>query len=372
MRYFITIAGALAVALASSCSGHGDADIASAPDTLDIKSNSVLIADDALIQPQTLYATSQNLVVVNSPGCDSLVSLYSLSGSHSRNLLRKGNGPEEVAFIYSSYIDAGADCLMLTSAPGSLSSLNLTAGAQPPLLTKAFTYDPATAGTPDSLNLNMELFRMAGGTILAGVQSPEGYFAIFRPDGRFDRYAVTPIPESDFGEGFPDYMKYNFCRPVGAVSPDGRHFACYFGGADMMAFASLEADSLTFKVNYDAPPRGIKIKIGDGWSAFEYDDTHCINYPGRPCLSNSHVYVRYVGLPDKEAYARNEAMTNGDIPPSTLVRIYDFNRTLRRVINLDCMALSIAVSPDDSTLYALTESADSGYSCITYALPPID
>ena len=149
MRYFITIAGALAVALASSCSGHGDADIASAPDTLDIKSNSVLIADDALIQPQTLYATSQNLVVVNSPGCDSLVSLYSLSGSHSRNLLRKGNGPEEVAFIYSSYIDAGADCLMLTSAPGSLSSLNLTAGAQPPLLTKAFTYDPATAGTPD-------------------------------------------------------------------------------------------------------------------------------------------------------------------------------------------------------------------------------
>ncbi len=54
------------------------------------------------------------------------------------------------------------------------------------------------------------------------------------------------------------------------------------------------------------------------------------------------------------------------------MRIYDFNGTLRRVINLDCMALSIAVSPDDSTLYALTESADSGYSCITYALPPID
>lgn len=359
-----------AVQIFQACGGSGR-PASSQVDTLDLTASAVVLPDDMFKKPMSIFATDNRLVVLNTSAVDTFVDLFTLSGEPVASMLTKGNGPGETPYIYSATIDAGNGRLLLALKTGQISALDLSDQVSGPRLSNLFTYTPDSLPGSDTLDVVFANYLLADGSVLAGLQDPLHPFALIAPDGSFSRYAGQPIPLSDFGEGFPTYARYNFCTPNGAVSPDGRHFVSTFGSADMITFANLTPDSLQVITDYVAPPKGIEITLHDGWSSFQMTEDFMTNYTTVPALSNKHAYVQYVGLPQGEFLQLNDRMQKGEIPATANLRVYDFDGTLRRVLHIDALPRSIAVSPDDSALYVLTETVD-GYSCLKYDLPPLD
>lgn len=345
-----------------SCSGSGSADYQGI-DTLSL-TGELIIPYDHIKTPENIYASDDKIFLVNSPGVDTLIDEFTSNGKPVRSFLSKGQGPDEAAFIFSSYIEAGKKRLMMVTTPGELRSVSLEADAQP-LTEKVFAYNP----DKDTLNFSVKTFMMADNHVLSAINSDKGIFALFNSDGTFDRILAGHLPESDFGEGFPEYAKINFLQPAGAVSPDGKHFVCYFGRADMTGFANIDGDSIDFRINYVAPPKGINVIVGDGYISFDFGDDYTYYFTGNVTASDSHAYMPYCGMLARDAEKRNKDMAAGEIEPFSLIRVYDFDGNIVRVLRTDVNARAIAVSPDDKNLYVLTENDDKGYYIVKYALP---
>ncbi len=355
----IIVASLLSIA---SCSGSGSADTQGI-DTVSL-TGELIIPYDHIKNPENIYASDDRIFLVNFPDVDTLIDEFTLDGKPVRSFLRKGQGPDEAAFIYSSHIDAGKKRLMMVTTQGELRSVSLAADAQP-LTEKVFAYNQ----DKDKLNFSLNTFMMADNRVLSAINSDKGIFALFNPDATFDRILAGHLPESDFGEGLPEYAKINFLQPIGAVSPDGKHFVCYFGRADMTGFANIDGDSLDFRINYVAPPKGINVIVGDGYISFDYGDDYTYYFRGNVTASDSHAYMSYCGMLAREAEKRSKEMASGETEPFSLIRVYDFEGNIVRVLRTDVYAKAIAVSPDDKTLYALTENDDNGYYIVRYTLP---
>lgn len=341
-----------AMALTASCGSGSPAT--NGPDTLSLASTTLIGYDD-LRDPGNIYTDGRDIYLLNSQQVDTLIDVFDNDGQFQRRLLRKGQGPDEVAFIYNNWLDAATGRLMVTAKQNSLTAVNLNP-TDSAMLTEVFAYNPA-AGS-DTLRLGMQFYRMADGTVLASNMSEQGYFAEFAPDGSLRRFAVTPIPRSEFGGGLADYTVANFVQPIGAVSPDGKHMACYFGTADMIALGALTPDSVQFVRLYVSAPQGINVEQHDGYSSFGFAEDYRTPYLARPALSDEAAYFLSTPLTSREYQLGVKAMLDGEQPCGSTVEVYDFDGNHTLTLHLPVLARAIAVTPDGSMLYAIAEGPD--------------
>lgn len=365
MRHLLSISACAVAILAASCSGSGQGS-SDRIDTVACTGETV-IPYDSLQMPYKVFATDRSIVVVNSQSVDTLIEVYGNDGSRRYACLSKGNGPGELPFIYGTVVDAGNSRLIIKADKNKQHALTGIDSGNPAIEVVA-NYEERVGDNSEVLGtFGMTSTMLSDDIVLVGTAGPDGLLATLSADGML-KHVVNRPPLSDFGDGLPDYMIYNFMQPTLATSPDGTHFAAIYGSADMISFGHIDGDSVVVTTDYVSAPKGIKVAVHDGYSSFEYDEDYAFNY-GTLTMSGSHVYVQYYGGPAIEYEKAVKAMTEGEIAPLTHIRVYDLDGNLERVLSLDAVARSIAVTPDDSILYVLTETADDGIHVLKYDIP---
>lgn len=367
MRFLFFPAISLLLALASCTgAGHGSSDHI---DTLDLKGE-IIIPYDSLAQPERIYATDSNLYILNSMNVDTLIEEYTLDGKFVRSFLTKGNGPDEVSFIYYATLDPYRKQLDIIKTPYTLDGLDLDGT---PALSRIFTVEVPEGTDTSSPDASQPMpggamVRLADGSVLAGNMSRGGFLAQYAPDGSFSGFYAPYPSTSEYGDGLPDYMVFNFMSPQISVSPDGRHFAARMGVADYLVFGELSGDSLKVVGSCVAPPKGIKVEVGNGWSSFEYEDSYVIPVKYGPIMSADRAYVVRNDIPENEYMGIAKKMTEGEIPAEAILTEYDFNGNQVGAIRIDALPRTFAVTPDGSAFYVLTETADDGIVVKRYIL----
>lgn len=344
----------------ASCVGSGSVGVDQI-DTLDLKGE-IIIPYDSLNQPGVIFATDSRLYLMNSMNVDTIIEEYTLDGKFVRRFLTKGNGPDQVPFIYYIGLNQKNNQLEILSQPFNLEGLNLDDN---PSLSHIFTFEVPEGTDNSSLDASKPMAgstmaRLGDGSILAGNMSRGGLLAHFAPDGTFKKFYAPYPPKSEYGDGWPDYMVYNFTQPNIVVSPDGRNFAAKMGVADYLVFGELSGDSLKVTGSCLAPPKGINVELGDGWASFDYDDTYTEPFKSAPIMSEKRVYIQRNKLPKMEYLKLVKQMMEGEIPPEAVLTEYDFAGNIVGAIRIDSMPMSVAVTPDDKTIYVLTETAEDG------------
>lgn len=350
------------VVITSSCTIGTGKGIADNIDTV-LCTGQLVIPYDSLAKPRMVFATDRSIVLTNSPSTDSLIEVYNNDGSRRYRSVPKGNGPGELPFIYGSTMDAGNGRLLIKKEKDKQHALTGIDSDNAVLGVVADYTERIDAGHKLFETLGMTSALLANGSVLVGTASPEGLLATISTDGNI-RHIVSRPPLSDFGDGLPDHMIYNFMQPVMAVSPDGTHFVSIFGSADMIAFGHLEGDSVVVRTEYASAPKGIKVIAG---TSFEYDDDFMFYYSS-PTISREHVYVQYFGGLEEDYNKNVKAMAGGEIPAESKIRVYDIDGNLQCILIVDAIVRSMAVTPDDSTLYVLTETDEDGIHLLKYAL----
>lgn len=356
----------LAAACLCSCSGSGSAD-GSQVDTLAL-SGSLLIPYESLKSPQKIIVSNDRLYVQNSSSVDTLLDEFDLNGSYIRSFLPKGQGPDEAHHVWAPYYSDADGGICFSKDPDKLLCIPAQASSAGQHISSIYDFDKEKIGD-DSHRPGMEKWKLANGFVILGSDSPKGFFAVVGKDGRIEKFAVDNIPESEFGKDAPGWAKYNFTRPLGSPSPDGRHAAWIMSSADMLAFATAEEDSVRFVTLYNAPPKGIQYTINGDNCMFSYTPERTIYYSGSPAVSDSHVYAIYTGMLQDDMLDLSQKVKAGEASaPATQVRVFDFDGNLKKVLLLQNggMYSSIAVSPDDKTLYQLTETPEDGYIIYKY------
>lgn len=359
MRTILFPAAALLLGLAA-CSGS-DQGSPEAIDTIDLKGETI-IPYDSLNQPYGIYVTDSKLYLVNAESVDTLIEEYTLDGDFVRRFLTKGNGPDEVPFIYSIKIDPYHKQFDIVTAPNNLECLTLEGV---PALENLFSFEIPEGTDNSDLNESQPMpgggmLRLADGSILSGNMSRGGLLALYAPDGSFRQFVAPYLPKSEYGDGIPDYMVFNFMQPNIAVSPDGRHFAANMGVADYTVFGELSGDSLKIKTKFVAPPTGINVVVGNGWSSFNYADNYIIPVKFGPIMSSGRTYIGHNALPEQEYMVLAKKMSTGEIPAETILSEYDFDGNLVGAVRIDAMPKTITVSPDGKTFYAIVETEEDG------------
>lgn len=349
---------ALLSLLFASCSG-GMGSSSDAPDTLSLVGET-LIPYDSLRQPEGIYTVGDRLYLMNASSVDTLVDIFTTDGRFVDRQLRRGQGPGEVAFVYSSVFDQHNKRLIMTTQIGKAEALE-GMGTDRITLKPIIDFTQKTSKVNASFpHFGLQLLPMADGTVMAANLSRSGIFAHLDSEGSLKSFVGQYPPESDFGDGMPDYLVFNFLQPNSGLSGDGKHFLATIGQADMIIFGEVDGDSVKTTVDYVAPPKGIKVELHENYSSFIYSPDYTLNYIGLPATSDSHAYVNYVGMTADDYRTRRKAMSEGEIPAETLLRVYDFEGNLERVVKLDCVARMVAVAADDSVIYALTEDEENG------------
>lgn len=366
-KLFLTSAAIVAVAVTSCGGGSGSAE--GTVDTLSVKGE-VLIPYEQLKMPGSVYTLDDKLYILNQMQADSIVEIWTRDGRKLGSYLTKGQGPGEVPMIFFHTMDKLNKRLLLCTNSKDLQAVVGLPELNPGLET-IFTTDAKLSGVTDSLFIPVAgdgKVVMSNGVVVSANMTDKGLLSQYAPDGRFIRYDVDLPPSSEFGDGLPSYAVYNFMQPIIAASPDGKHFASSFGSADMFSIGTVDGDTVSVKTNYVSAPKGVKIKLGDGFFSFEYGDSYMTTYKGYPRLSDNYIYSWYVNRPQKEELKELKMMMEGEQPVEAKLSVYDFEGNLRRVIILDSLPLAFDVTADDSTLYVITETDEDGRYLLRYTL----
>ena len=351
----------------TSCKG-GSASGSDTPDTLCL-TGQVIAQDDAFKSPYGIAASNSKIYVRNSGTSAMLIDEFDAEGNYVRSFLPQGSGEGAMPYLDALRYDELNSRLVVEAAPmyGALRVVDHL-DTDKPRLNTVFNLPDRIAGSPADSVVPAHIIRLANGAIIAPNLTPAGMLAIYDYTGRFKRI-VQPYPAKEkLGSDVPDYALANFFQMKGGASPDGKHFATASALGDIISFGTVEGDSVKIITNVGEPQEGIEISKEDGsFATFGYTDKLRYFFPAGITLSNKNVYAIEGGYATEFTEARKK-MTEGEAAPVTRIRVYDYNGNIKRVLEINVGRCIIAVTPDDSTLYALGEDNENGYQLFKFEL----
>lgn len=357
---------AAALCAASSCgSGAGRWDDV---DTVAL-AGTVIIEDELLRSPLGITASDSNIFVWNSGKSDTLVDMFDLRGNRVRSFLTKGNGDNRVPYLeFARYSRIDSALIVGSSAfNGKLMGVTGLDGPNQRLVT-IFSFPERIAGAPsDTVVPSSLVMRLENGAIVAANLTPAGMLAMYSPQGHFRRF-VQPYPDKSLlGDSVPDYALPNFFVMTGGTSPDGKHFATSSKLGDILAFGTANADSVATVTFSGKPQKGITVvQSPDNYFRVEYNDSLEYFYPFGLALSDSHVYAVTGGIAASFNAGVASMKAGGGAP--VYINVYDYEGNPVRVLRLPLGMCRIAVTPDDTRLFAFVESDEDGYRIISFDL----
>lgn len=330
------------------------------------------LTDEYLDAPASLTVTENGLIIVNLSTTDTLANFFSDKGELLSKFLLKGQGPEEFTSLYYLQYDGvnkvfyGADPEKSVLYRISLNDINNPEIKEVATVGKVETDNAIDVNEVENA-LYYHMGQMDTGEILAANATTSGMAALYDSDGKF-KQGLIPYPDkSKIDENLTDWANINLYYPTLRISPDGKKAAMTYSRADIRLFFQETPDSLEYKIYEDAYPNDIHIEQTgpDFVQGFGTKDTK--TYSLDLSLSNKYAYQLYYGLSSAEA-RETEFLKDTGKYGSDIVKVYDLDGKLVKTLKLDKCVEAIGISPDDKTLYAITESSDSGYTILKYEL----
>ncbi|MDE5555180.1 MAG: TolB-like 6-bladed beta-propeller domain-containing protein, partial [Muribaculaceae bacterium] len=332
-------------------------------DTLSLTSK-VIINDDALRKPISMAVGDDKLYVLNWSGAvDTLIDEFTLDGKFERSFLTKGQGPGELVSASKIFYNGVNNSLIVNDymIRGKLVEVEQLSSEKP----LAETVIELQKEDNDSVIPTDFIAPLSNKMYVVGNQPLEGMLAIYDAEGKFVRLDQPYPDKSVVGSELPDWCMSNFFSMSGTCSPDGKHFVAY-SNANIIVIGDAEKQSVKTASIVGEFVNGIEAKnYGDNVS-FSYNDKYHDYFPMGITTSNSHFYAQCGGL-SAELGRQWKKMAEGEMEPECYVRVYDFDGNIVKILKLNVGRCSLAVSPDDSALYALTET-DEGYTIHKFSL----
>ena len=369
MKKLVLGAFAALLTAASFCGcGRGEGSKTEA-DTISL-TGKVVIPDSLLRNPGGIIVGRDRIYISNGGAqIDSMIDEFTLDGKFVRRMLAKGQGPGELPRMDGMYYDGTANRIGVKSpfAIGKVVMLD-SLDSPKPVLKTIVAMPEHVVGSPEKSVFTAQFFRMANGALVGGNRTLDGLLSFYSPTGDFVRYEGEYPDSTTVGINMPAWALENFFGMVISPTPDGRHFAATSKSGDIITFGTVQGDSISTVTLYGEPQEGIEAVNGDGWVSFGFNDKYRYFFPGGVRVSDSHAYTVVGGLV-KDKDVEWQKMAEGEIPTANQIKVWDFDGNLVRVININVGRCLLAVSPDDTKLYALTESAENGYEVLEFDLP---
>ncbi|MDE6368909.1 MAG: TolB-like 6-bladed beta-propeller domain-containing protein [Muribaculaceae bacterium] len=348
-------------ALLSSC-GSGEKS-SEQIDTLSLNSK-VIINDDALRKPISMAVGDDKLYVLNWSGAvDTLIDEFTLDGKFVRSFLTKGQGPGELVSVEKIFYNSVNNSLVVNDymIRGKLVEIKQLSSEKP----MAETVIELQKEDNDSVSPTDFIAPLSNKMYVAGNRPLEGMLAIYDAEGKFVRLDQPYPDKSVVGSELPDWCMSTFFKMWGNCSPDGKHFVAY-SNANILVIGDAEKQSVKTASIVGDFVNGIVAENYGNNVAFTHSDRYHIYFPMGITTSNTHFYAQCSGL-DTELNRQWQKMLEGEIEPECYVRVYDFDGNIVKILKLNVGKCSLAVSPDDSALYAFTET-DEGYTIHKFSL----
>lgn len=358
----------LIAACACSCGNNADQETIedSFPESV------TLIDDEQLKAPIFITATESGIAVVNKDIADTLVDVFNKKGEMISRFLTQGNGPDEVLKLLQLQYDLNNGTFYAIDYKNSSILKVDNWSINSPQISKLAKFE--TPNNQDAIDVNATEYLIAysmgvmnGGEIVTTNATNSGMLAVFNNDLQL-KDVIVPYPDKNkTNPKLTDWANIELYKPNVNVSPDGKFAMVDASVADVRIFLTYKGDSIAYKKFEDVYPNDIYI-IQSGADFVQGAITpkskiHALS----TSLSNNLAYQLYSGATVEEMNA-SEFTKDTRQYGSNLVRVFDKEGRLARNIHLDQMAKAIAVSPDDSTLYTLTESSQFGNRILKYEL----
>lgn len=309
-------------------------------------------------KPISLAVGDDRLYIANwSSAVDTLIDEFTLDGKFVRSFLTKGQGPGEVVSAGNIYYNGVNNSLIVNDymIRGKLVEIEGLSSEKP----QSRTVIGLQKEDNDSVIPTELIMPLSNKMYVAGNQPLEGMLAIYDAEGKFVRLDQPYPDKSVIGAELPDWAMANFFRMAGTCAPDCNHVVAY-SRANIIVICDAEKEAVKTVSIAGEFVNGIEAKNYGENVAFSYNDKFHNYFPNGITASNSHFYAQCGGL-EAEIIMQWKKMMEGEIEPECYVRVYDFEGNIVKMLRLDVGRCTLAVSPDDSTLYALTEDSD-GYS----------
>lgn len=316
------------------------------------------LSDSDLHTPFFLAATNELLLVANTKS-DTIIDVYDAQTKTMVNqFLLHGEGPKEALHLMGVQYSASDSSIYLSDPFRKLMYKVKDYKDSAPTIETIFQY-----GLKDEKGVQIGDWcrYLANGKIMSAGVTPNGMLTYFNPDLTDFRH-LEKYPDKDLvNENLDNWANIMLYQSYSSVSPDGKHLAVVYYGADMVGVASvISEDSISVRYQKKAYPNDIYvIQYNEQSSQGAYTGKSMSNYI-TVTASDKYFYALYKGKRKRDC--------EKGLDRSTHVRCFDWNLNLITEMELDEDAYQIAVTPDDKYLYALNSSADKGYTIVKYGL----
>lgn len=325
------------------------------------------INDSLLEKPKSLVVTDDAIVLGNSATMnDSLISIFNLNGDFVRSCMPHGPGPMEVRDISGIQYSESDNCIYVTDLQlYDYKIFRVSDYLKPSMaIEDVFSY---SAVNNDSIMLFQGAIRLSNGQIVAGNANPAGMLVIFDKDGNPLRLFGHVPDKSLIDDKLSDFGNSTIYHPYIAVNPKGDFAAIYYDVSDMRLIINVIDNKADFNFVKGEAATGIyPSEVAPGVCVGATTEKTFWHTQGLS-LSNNYMYQLYIGL-TREDLGNTDFFKDAKHFGANTVRVYDRKGNHVKTITLDRWATALAVSPDDSYLYTLTQSSEDGYTVLRYEL----
>lgn len=318
----------------------------------------VFLVDSELHTPYFLAVTDKSLIISNTQG-DTIINVYDIQTKTKTNrFLLRGEGPNELLHLMGIQYSSVDSCIYLSDPFRKLMYKVKKYEDARPVIETIFQY----GSVDNKINIIGDWCRyMSNDKIICAGITPEGMLTCLNPNFTMIKH-LEKFPDKDLvNESLSDMANITLYQSCSSVSPNGKHLAIAYYGADIIGVAStVNKDSVSVHFNKKAYPNDIYVVQYDNQSSQAAYTGKSMSYYIGITSSDKRFYVLYKGK-------RNRDCEKG-LSKSAHVKCFDWDLNLISEFDLDQEALQIAVSPDDQYIYALTSSSDNGYRILKYGL----
>lgn len=318
----------------------------------------VFLTDEELKTPYWICVTDEYIVLSNTKN-DTVLDVYSLQGEKVNQFMLRGEGPSEVLHLMGLQYDALHKCIYVQD----VSKRTTFKIATSDLAEKEPEIEPFFQFQTDEKNefiLRDWWIYTKNNRILGANATMDGMIVSFDKEWGNVKY-YEPYPDkSHVNENLTDIAHIMLYQSYGSTCPQMDKVAIEYHGADILGFVQVQGDSLNATFNKKALPNDIYV-MQSGPDVVQGAVTgESMVYYSAVAASEGYVYALWKGKKKKDCekgYIR-----------SSCIKVYDWDGNHVAELHLDTDVYQLAVSPDGNYLYALSSSADTGFSLLKYEL----
>lgn len=321
-------------------------------------SSYLFLSDSDLHTPSFLTATNEFLFVANSKS-DTIIDVYDVQTKAMVNqFLLYGEGPKEALHLMGVQYSASDSSIYLSDPFRKLMYKVKGYKDSTPVIETVFQY-----GLKDEKKIHIGDWccYLANDKIMSAGVTPNGMLTCFNSDLTNFRHFEKYPDKNLINKNLDDWANIILYQSCCSVSPDGKHLAVVYYGADIVGIASvINKDSIAVNYQKNAYPNDIYVTQYNEQSAQGAYTEKSMSHYISVTASNKYFYALYKGKRKRDC--------EEGLGRSTHLKCFDWNLNLVAEMELDKDAYQIAVTPDDKYLYALNSSADQGFSIVKYDL----